>query len=72
MNTENDPKAILEHFEMRAQDDQAMRIADSQEPIDDSPILPEGEAYQEIEAEGREAASKDFEEILKQMNFAFD
>ena len=42
---------------MRARNDQAMRIADSQEPILDSPILPEGEDYQAIEAEGRAAAS---------------
>ena len=40
-----------------------MRIADPSEPIEDTQILPDGEAYQEIEAEGREAASKDFEEI---------
>ena len=41
---------------MRAREDQAMSI-DSQEPIEDTQILPDGEAYQEIEAQGREAAS---------------
>ena len=57
---------------MRSMEDQAMSISDPSEPIVDSQILPDGEAFQEIEAEGREAASKDFEDILKQMNDSFD
>ena len=56
---------------MRAREDQAMSI-DSQELIEDTQILPDGEAYQEIEAQGREAASKEFEEIFKQMTASFN
>ena len=72
LNTEDDPRTILEHFEMRAREDQAMRIADSSEPIPDSRILPDGEAYDEIEAAGREAASEAFKEFEKQMNLQFN